>query len=506
VVVFAAACVVFALHGTHGALSRDFGVFLYGGEQLTRGVPSYVGIFNSVGPLSDAVPGVAILVGRSLGLDPVLAPRLLFLALSAGCCAALYVLTRRVFDSSAAGFLAAALLAGAATFTRLSSDGPREKTLMLLCLLLALIWLLERRWFLAGAATALATLTWQPVFAVAAAGFIGAVALLTNRRPRALGQFVLGGAAPSLAAVVAFAATGALGRALDGFIVIDAVYTRQPSLLTNPIGTVGFLWQGYSWTVLPFVLGLVLLPMLLLDAWRRRAEHDGWRPLGVMVAAEIGAVGWLLVAINGAADLFDVLPFGALGAAGAVVRLAGPLPRRGFVALLGACTLAAVAVATSYAVLSRSDALVGQRLAVDSVMDVLPRKDGFLSVNAPDAMFLAGRTNPTPWQVFNGSEDRFINAHYPGGLAGYARWVARIRPGVVVVGGADPERWLQGVLGADYTDLGRFGNWQWYASTTLGRAKQSRLGAAVALGREQLQRTDHGGLYGPRVFSAAGPS
>ena len=148
-----------------------------------------------------------------------------------------------------------------------------------------------------------------------------------------------------------------------------------------------------------------------------------------MVAAEIGAVGWLLVAINGAADLFDVLPFGALGAAGAVVRLAGPLPRRGFVALLGACTLATVAVATSYAVLSRSDALVGQRLAVDSVMDVLPRKDGFLSVNAPDAMFLAGRTNPTPWQVFNGSEDRFINAHYPGGLAGYARWVARIRPG-----------------------------------------------------------------------------
>ena len=84
--------------------------------------------------------------------------------------------------------------------------------------------------------------------------------------------------------------------------------------------------------------------------------------------------------------------------------------------------------------------------------------------------------------------------------------MARTRPGVVVVGGGDPERWLQGVLGADYTDLGRFGNWQWYASTTLSRAKQSRLRAAVALGYEQLRRTDHGGLYGPQVFSAAGPS
>lgn len=502
---FVGACVVFALHGTEAALSRDFGVFIYGGEQLTHGVPSYAGIFNSVGPLSDAVPGLAILVGRAVGLDPVLASRLLFLALSAACCAALYVLARRVFASPAAGFLAAALLASAATFTRLSSDGPREKTLMLLFLLLALTWLLERRWFLAGAATAIATLTWQPVFAVAAAGFIGAVAVLPEQRRRAVGGYVLGGAVPSLVAVVAFAATGTLGKALDGFIVIDAVYTRQPSALTNPGGTMAFLWVGYSWTLLPFVLGLLCLPLLLLDAWRRRPGGDDRRVLLVLVAAEAGAVGWLLVAINGAADLFDVLPFGALGIAGVVVRLGRLLPRPGYVAVVGGCTLAALTVATSYAVLSRSDALIGQRRAADSVMDALPSGDTVLSVNAPDAMVLAGRTNPTPWQVFNGSEDRFVNAHYPGGLAGYASWVARTRPAVVVVGGKEPQRWLHGVLRADYADLGRIGTWHWFASTSLGRPQDTRLGAAVAVGREQLHRTDHGGLYGPHVFSARPP-
>ena len=501
VAVFAGAVGVFALHGTQAALSRDFGVFLYGGEQLTRGVPSYVSIFNSVGPLSDTAPGLAILAGRGLGLDPVLAARVVFLLVSAGCCSALFSLARRVFDSPVAGFLAAALLASAATFTRLSSDGPREKTLMLLGLLLALMWLLDRRWFLAGAATAVATLTWQPVLAVCAAGFVGAWVVLTRGRVRAVRDYVLGGAVPSALAVTGFAAVGALRTALDGFIVIDAVYTRQPSVLTNPSGTVAFLWAGYSWTLLPFVLGWLLLPMLLFGAWRRRGTSDEWRSLAVMVAAELGALGWCLVAINGPADLFDVLPFGALGLAGSVVRLDAPLPRPAYAVIATASVLSVTSVAAAYAALSRSEALVGQRRAVDSVMDVLPRRATVLSVNAPDAMVLAGRTNPSPWQVFNASEERYLDAHYPGGLPGYAAWVARTRPTLVVLGGKNRERWLQGVLAAEYEDVGRIGTWQWYASTSLGRLRDARVGTAVAVGREELRRTDRGGLYGPHVFA-----
>lgn len=484
--VLVVACALFALHGTQGPLDRDLGVFLYGGEQVSHGVPSYVGIFNSVGPLSDTVPGLAVLAGGLVGAGPVLAARLLYLGLSAACCAALFVLARRTFGSRSAGFVAAAVLATAASFAEFATDGPREKTLMLLFLLLALTWLLDRRWFLAGAATAVAALTWQPSFAVAAAGLVAAVALEPGGRLRALGRWVVGGLVPTAVAVAAFAASGALTPALDGFLVINARYTRQPSLLSDPSFAARLAWDGYAWTLVPFLVGLVALPLLLAVRRRHVGTGPGRRPLLVLVVAELGSLAWLLTAFNGPADLFDVLPFGALGIAGVVSVVAAGVPGRGRV-LVAASVLAAMGATAAVAVGTRSDELVAQRAVVDSVVGDLPAGATVLSVNAPDAMVLAGRTNPTPWQVFNGSEDRFLNATLPGGLPAYADWVERARPDLIVLGDRNPESWLRRVLRHDYVDLGSTGRWHWWGSTTLGAPRLAQLRSTVV--------EDHGLLH-----------
>ncbi|MGA8247115.1 MAG: hypothetical protein WB797_09430, partial [Nocardioides sp.] len=161
------ALVVYALHGYQGIVDRDLGVFLYGGEHVAQGVPPYVAIFNSVGPLADAVPGLAIWVGHFAGVDPLLSARLLFTLLSALCCSLLCVLARDTFGSRAAGFVAPAVFLTFERFLDLASDGPREKTTMLVFLLASLILVGRRRWLAAGACTALATLTWQPALAVA---------------------------------------------------------------------------------------------------------------------------------------------------------------------------------------------------------------------------------------------------------------------------------------------------------------------------------------------------
>ncbi|GAA3818192.1 glycosyltransferase family 39 protein [Nocardioides panacisoli] len=482
--VFVLACTLFALHGTQGPLDRDLGVFLYGGEQVAHGVPSYVGIFNSVGPLSDAVPGLVVAAGDRLGIDPILATRVVYLALSAGCCAALYLLGRRTFRSRAAGFLAASVLACAATFTEFASDGPREKTLMLLLLLLALVWLLDRRWFLAGAATAAATLTWQPAFAVAVAAALVAVAVERGGRVRAFVGYVVGGLVPTGIAVAVFAADHALRPAIDGFLVINAGYTRQPSLLTDPALDVRLMWGGYAWTILPFLVGLAVLPLLLAVHWRGGGARR--RALVVVLAAALASVGWLLVAMNGPPDLFDVLPFGALGFAGLVLLVAGALPEPGRLALVASCVATAMVATAVVAVATRTDELAAQRAVVDGVVGRLPPGATVLSVNAPDAMVLADRTNPTPWQVFNGSEDRFLNAHLPGGLSQYAAWVSQTQPDLVVLGDRNPEEWLHRVLRLQYVDLGTTGRWHWYASTGLGAPRLQALRATVAADRGLL--------------------
>ena len=129
------ALVVYALHGYDGVLDRDLGVFSYGGMQVARGTPPYVGIFNSVGPLADAVPGLAMWLGDFVGADPILSARLFFTVLSALCCSLLCVLARDTLQSRTAGLIAPALFLTFEDFLRLASDGPREKTTMVLFML-----------------------------------------------------------------------------------------------------------------------------------------------------------------------------------------------------------------------------------------------------------------------------------------------------------------------------------------------------------------------------------
>ena len=139
VVVGVVAAIVGALHGFDGRLIPDVGVFTYGGERFSHGVLPYLGVFNTVGPLADAVPGAAIALGRHLGVAPISAERHAFWLLSVACCVLVAAFGRQVSGRRSVGLLAAAILMTFDDFTHLATDGPREKTVMVLFLLAALL-------------------------------------------------------------------------------------------------------------------------------------------------------------------------------------------------------------------------------------------------------------------------------------------------------------------------------------------------------------------------------
>ena len=314
------ATAVYALHGYDGPLGRDLGVFTYGGERFAAGVPPYVGIFNTVGPLADAVPGLAIWAGGHLGVEPVSAARHLFTLLSAGCCVLVLLLGRQVLGSRAAGFVAAAVFLTFGKFLQLASDGPREKTTMVLFLLAALLLLGRRWWFAAGVCTALATLTWQPSLAVAAAAAVVSLACAPSGRVRGALSYVAGGAVPTALTALYYLLHDNLRLAADGFLLVNAEYTRQPSLLGAPHRTWQVLWDGYHWSLGVLVAGLVGLVVTAAVTRPRQVPL-----LAVGAAAAVGTA-WTVAVVNGAPDLFVLLPFGALGVAAVVVRTAALLP------------------------------------------------------------------------------------------------------------------------------------------------------------------------------------
>jgi hypothetical protein len=431
--------VVYGLHGYDGVLNRDLGVFTYGGEQVARGVPPYVGIFNSVGPLADAVPGLAIWLGHFAGADPILSARLFFTVLSALCCSLLCVLARDTFGSRAAGLVAPAVFLTDECFLDLASDGPREKTTMVLFVLGCLILLGRRRWAPAGACAALATLTWQPALAVAVAGVAAAVLLdEQDTRRRILLRFTVGGAVPSLATFCYFLGAGALTRALSGFIVVNVRYTEQPSALTDPGTTWQMLWLAYHWTLPPVIAGLAALLVLGVRAVpfaRRPTVSPVARRLVLTASGALVGTGWTLLAINGGPDLFVLLPFAALGIAGVVVLLLGRLSRRA---------------------------------AIAAALGTQPSSATVVALSAPQVLALSGRTSPVPYQIFSGTMERYLAGTYPGGMPGFMAGLRDLRPTFVVVGSTFHGYWPYPWLQREYRRVGGGASFTWYLRRSAG--------------------------------------
>lgn len=468
------ALVVYSLHGFHGTLDRDQGTFVYAGQEVARGVPPYAGIFNSVGPVGDMVTGSGVRLGSLVDVDPVLAARLTYLLASAAAVAALSVLAREAFRSRLAGVITPAVFLTFASFLKLATAGPREKTVMVLCLEIALLLMLRRQWFWAGVPTALATLTWQPVLLSALAAATVAVLTAGGPRLRAAASYVAGGAVPTAVTALLFLVSGHLQLAWWGFVVVNVGYTTQPTI----VGSWRLVTTDYRASLVLVVAGWVLAVALGVAALRR-ARRTGVtavdRHLMILGAGGLVAGLWSCLAINGGADLFVVLPYAALGAGGAIATAAHSLPVATARRVSAVVVVLAVAAATAESVVTRDSRLTLERRDATTMAGQLPAGSSVLSINAPEVLVLLDRRNPTPWQLATSATAPFMDDHLDGGLAGYADRIARRRPELIAVGRHSEDDWLVPVLERSYVRVGAGDHWAWYASRRLDPALRDRM-------------------------------
>jgi hypothetical protein len=476
----AVATAIYVLHGFDGYLSRDLGDYAYGAQQVAAGVPPYVAVLNRAGPLAHLIPGIGALVSTWVGVDQVVGMRVFLMLFAVAAIAVTYLLGRDLFRSRLAGVAAAASLLGCQGFIAYASDGPREKTSMALFLLCALLAMVHRRWGSMGFFTALATLCWQPVFLVAAAGALTAVLVGPPAgRARALARFGVGGLVPSAVTVGAYAAVGALGIFLDDFVLINARYTQQTSLVTSPGAAVGMLVSGYGPSLALFVAGLVAITVLAVRALGR--PHDLLRVnLLATGAVLLAGLAWSLKAFNGYPDAFIMLPPAAIGIGGAAAALAERVPLRAALWATTAWTVAAAGIGATYAVTTRSDTLDDQRASVQAVLARLPPDAQILSVNAPQPLVLAHQRNPSRLQLFGNGLVGYVDATWPGGSDGYGRWVGRQAPTLIALGngGVVPD-WLDPTLDKRYDRVGTTIGWDWYVRSDVGAPTRRELRAVV---------------------------
>jgi hypothetical protein len=90
-------------------------------------------------------------------------------------------------------------------------------------------------------------------------------------------------------------------------------------------------------------------------------------------------------------------------------------------------------------------------------------------------LVMTHRTNPSPYQMFDHGFPDYIDATYPGGLAGFVRWMDRTAPTYVVTQTTFHPQWLMPWLREHYADVGSTPQFRWWVSKSVRPAVRQRI-------------------------------
>jgi hypothetical protein len=497
--------VVYLTQNLGGGLSRDGAIYLYSGQQLLEGVPPYVSIFDHKGPLAPLISAFGVLVSGALGTSQVFTVRVLFMIFGSLAIVAAYALSRSLLGSVRATVFSTLTFIGFFSFARYAVAEPEAKTPMLLFQSLALLFTVQKRWFLAGLCGSLTALVWQPM-----AVFVLVTVILAATRPGALGKRSavlrsLGGAVLPVALVlVCFYFWGALYEMLNGAIFFNLLYLdgEQLSVVGQILIAAQSIFVGYSSILIPLVIASMLaivatgfVAMIRLYVVRlHRIVADGatakelldsrFAPLLLSLPFPVA---WSLLDFQGYPDFYVYLPYIAVGFGGAmeiaVRRLArgypaSPRRSRNFLSAGFCVALVSIAVVSSMIVVSPGERasslsiqedslnptdLRDQRQAAREIESRYGEDARIVSIGVPQLLVFLRETNPNPYVFVIRGIDQKIAETTPGGFDGWLQELRGYNPDVIALGptNGDYEPMLLTWLNENY-ERERIGPWTLY--------------------------------------------
>lgn len=442
------AVALFSRFGINSRLSRDEAIYIYGGQQFSRGVAPYVGIFDPKGPLATWIGGVAAVVAHAVEVNDFYAIRFAYFTCACLTVLAVYLLASQLWHSTLAGLVAGVVFASFRGFAADALSGPDAKTPGVLLTVLSMWFLTRRQWFWGACAGSLAFLVWQPLalYAVVAVG-VAPLTAAAGERAKALVAAVAGVATPLALTAVYFLAAGAFSELVEATVVYPfRGVVRGEQTLSDRLETfVTVVNHGYGFSGTLFWVGAVALGLLvaLRLVHRRREPLAALRDPLVCVVALTGLLQLAYAATDfqGYPDLYPLLPYPALGLGGAAVVLLRLAPNLAGRLLVTTAALVALAVLTAFSWTwftddrLNDDLLVAQRGNACAVERLLGPTGSLYAIGDPTPLVLTHRRNPDRFIYLGSGVDRWKLDHLPGGFDAWTSQVRSADPAVIVLRG-----------------------------------------------------------------------
>lgn len=405
----------------------DVRYYVYFAPLVADGAVPHRDFFDNKTQLATFAGAAMVRVGRSLGIDPLLAMRGGYLLLSVVAALLLFVIQRRLYGGSCvAGLLGLLCYLGFSLLGFLPAIGPLPKLLMGICASLAALLAYAGWWTTAGAFGAIAFCDWQ-IGVLAGLGVFAAALFERGTRVRTALRTACGGVAVLVAAAAWFALHGALGVTWRQTVLTSLA--RGETALAHKtfsgrvlqiLETVRVACPGHAWLALLGIAGMVLFPLL---AWRLR----GTREMRLVIALAIfhyGIVAFSLTDYQAYGDLFALLASLAVFAGVAANELyrvaeravassahdAATAQRRGRTLAIATVLIAILALRVGRPrldielpdkIAKGAATLDEQRSVARQINDATSGLGSVVFVNCPEQLFLTGRVNPLPFGFWN---------------------------------------------------------------------------------------------------------
>ena len=446
--VFATAAVVYSQYGFQGKLVRDNAIYVYSGQQMAKGVPPYVSIFDHKGPLAPMISGVGVIMATFFNFDDLFTVRLIFFIFGCLTVVGIYLLGYTLFESHWTGILAAFVFIGFWGFGRHAASGPQAKIPMTFFEVLAILLTVRKRWFWAGFFGSLSFLTWQPMAVYPVVTLLLAVIQAKGRQERIRNTVhaVSGILMPIIIVSLYFLYKGAFFELVDGAIFfnilhLDRGYFYPLNDITRPIKAI---YNGYTLMFAPLIIGLLMVSILYV---RRMGLHGrniysllSNDPFAVVLLSFPAPVIWSIFDFQGYVDFFVFLPYAAIGFAmflymfldyvSGIKHVGHTLSMACFIFV---CTILIVSAAINYRLTSEKG-LERQRLWANQVRAHLGEGGKLLSIGRPSILSLLHMTNQNRYVFITFGIDNHIDANTPGGFKGWLKGLEEYNPSIIALG------------------------------------------------------------------------
>ena len=446
--VFVISALVYGQFGYQGYLTRDDALFTYSGQQLAKGVPPYVSVFDHKGPMVPFLTGASALLSKYFDLDDVITVRFFFFIISCFTVVGVYLLGSTLFASRWVGLLSASTFLGFGGFGRHALSGPRAKTPMVLFEVFSLFLTARKRWFLAGICGSLAFLSWQPTAVYPLVTIMLAITQAESGRERVKNFIgaVLGVLIPIVAVSVYFLFKGVFYELIEGAILFNVFYLERPQLsfLHKVLRPIQAVYHGYATMIVPIFLGLLMV--CLAYPWRMSLQKGrigrvlSQDPFAAFLLTFPAPVLWSVIDFQRYPDFYIFLPYAAIGFGWLLnitlermmgYELTGSASQR--VAYLVLCIFL-VGSAGYYYHMTAEKGLEKQRKWAKEVESTYGRHAKIISIGAPEILVLLKKTNPNRYVFITAGIDNMIDAKTPGGFEGWLREMDNYEHPVIVLG------------------------------------------------------------------------